>query len=637
MAGSSNMRDALTRPLFAAVAVAAAVAGLSLAAAHPLAPGVVTGAFVAWSLASYLRPGLWLALLPATLPLLNLSPWTGWLVFDELDIAILSTVAAEFARLAMRGSPGPSLPSRVAAAAFVLAGLGPFWLSRGLDDAGGWSFGLFEGYGDPLNSVRIVKPLLWALLLLPLLHHALRDAASTRLALERLGRGMLCGLCAVTLAALWDRAAFPGLLDFSSPYRTVAMFWEMHVGGAAIDAYLALAAPFVAWRLFASRTPVRWAVAAVLALLTEYVCLTTFSRGVYLAVVTPLLLLGLLLRRQPRDREPGRPLIAVCTILLAALMVFEATLVLGSGTFMLNRIGSSERDFRGRILHWHNGLKLLQTPGDWLFGIGLGRLPSRYAATAPDGEWPGRAEIDNRSGQPFVRISGPPSQQSFGGLYGLTQRVPVLTSGALLVRLDVRAAHATRLRLSVCEVHLLYERNCQDALVTVQASGTEWQSLSARLAGPPLTVGNPYAPRMSVFAITPLDAGGVAELDNVSLQADQFELLSNGHFTQGLAHWFPVAKSQFLPWHIDNLYLEMLIERGLSGLILFLTLVGCALWNLCFGPARGVAFSPFLAASLMGAMTVGLVSSIMDTPRVAFLLALVLLFSLRLNARSGAA
>jgi O-Antigen ligase len=651
MTRSSCNRTALRRPLLAGASVAAAAAGLLLASHHPLWPGLLSALFCVWFLVSYWRPGMWLAVLPATLPLLNFSPWTGWLVFDEFDLAVLSTVAAEFARLAWQREPlrrapsGETLPCagpyRATPIVLGLACVGLVNLSRGLGDAGAWSFGLFQGYADPLNSARIFKPVFHILLLLPLLKQAFGSTEHTRLALERLVNGMLFGLFVVTLAVLWDRAAHPGLLDFASPYRTVALFWEMHVGGAAIDAYLALAIPFVGWRLYSTRTPLQWGATAVLALLTEYVCLTTFSRGVYLAVITSLGLLGLLLRRQSFGRPPdeiGLNTWAARMILLAMLMVLEAVFVLGSSTFMMTRIGSSEHDFRDRFVHWQNGLALLRTPGDWAFGVGLGRLPSRYAATVSDGEFPGRVELHAEPGHHAMRIFGPRSRAAFGGLYGLTQRVPIQTSESLLVRFDAQALHATRLRLSVCEMHLLYERNCLAAEVTVQATGHDSQAFAVRLVGAPLTVGNWYAPRMGVFSMTVLDAGGAVELDNVSLKgSNRVEQLLNGDFMQQLAHWFPVAKNQFLPWHIDNLYIEIMIERGLAGLIVFLGLIGCAAWNLCLGSARRLAISPFLLASVAGVMTVGLVSSVMDVPRVALLVLLVVFVSMRLNDRTVAA
>ena len=50
---------------------------------------------------------------------------------------------------------------------------------------------------------------------------------------------MLAGLCGVVFIALWERLAFPGLTNFSEDYRVISTFGAMHVGGSAIDGYLA--------------------------------------------------------------------------------------------------------------------------------------------------------------------------------------------------------------------------------------------------------------------------------------------------------------------------------------------------------------------------------------------------------------
>lgn len=76
----------------------------------------------------------------------------------------------------------------------------------------------------------------------------------------------------------------------------------------------------------------------------------------------------------------------------------------------------------------------------------------------------------------------------------------------------------------------------------------------------------------------------------------------------------------------------MLIEHGLTGLAVFFMLIGFAAWNLCFGTGRRLVIAPFLVVSLAGAMTIGLVSSVVDVPRVAFLLLLLALSSMRLSA-----
>ncbi len=90
-----------------------------------------------------------------------------------------------------------------------------------------------------------------------------------------------------------------------------------------------------------------------------------------------------------------------------------------------------------------------------------------------------------------------------------------------------------------------------------------------------------------------------------------------------------------MPWHIDNLYLELLIERGLLGLLLGGALVATALWQLVLGSARHQPLAPYLAASLSGVLLVGLVSSVMDVPRVAFLLFLLVFGALQLAQTSA--
>jgi hypothetical protein len=612
---------------------------LWLALRHPLVPGTATIACCAWALTSFMRPGWWLLAVPATLPLLNFSPWTGWLIFDEFDLLIMATLAGGQARMAFIAPTPRATAERDAVwrckeygALLMLGVMGVVGLLKGLGETDALALGLFGGYDGPANSVRTVKPLLYSVLLLPLLRRELRDPESSARAMKRFANGSLVGLGVVALAVCWERAAFPGFLNFTSPYRSVGMFWEMHVGGAALDAYLVLTVPFVVWALWSATSWTRWIAAAFLALLAEYACLTTYSRGVYLAVVASLVLLAFLLNRQRRDhscdaKAPHR--IRVRASVLAALMLLEALLVVGSGSFMVGRLGASERDLRGRLAHWQDGLGLLHSPGDWALGLGLGRLPADYAAAVAGGEFPGSVQLYTDPGNSYVSIAGPRSVRTLGGLYGLTQRLPTGASDSRLFSLDVRATRATRLRLSKCEIHLLYERLCQAAVAEVRPTETRWHTISVDLVGTRLSAGPWYAPRSQVLTISVLDDDASIDVDNLSLKGDdRIEQVRNGGFSRGLARWFPVAKNHFLPWHVDNLYLEVLIERGVLGLAAFLMVVVCALRRLAFGMSAGERMAPFLAASLTGALTVGLVCSVLDVPRVAFLFFLVLLIAI---------
>lgn len=630
---------ALRRLVWSLPALGSFLAGLALAWHHPLWPTAASVVFVVWCVLAAWRPNAWLLLAPACLPWLNFSPWTGWLIFEEFDILLLGALAGGYARLACAPPPDPGTPqNRVLwfpVTLLLLLGASGLWaLWRGVMDAGGFAFDWFAGYTDALNSVRVFKSLGFVLLFAPLL--ASIQARPPARAGAHFAWGMVLGLLQVTLAAVWERAAFPGVFDFSSPYRTVALFWEMHVGGAAIDAYLALSTPFVVWALVRARTPAAWVGSGILAMGVGYACLTTFSRGVYGAVTASLLLLGVLLWLQTR-----RALTLACgmtvphrrrfdrwrhtaSLLLLLVLLAEVVGVLGAGSFMTRRLGNADRDLDSRRTHWQHGLDLLQQPADWLLGIGLGRFPAHYASQAPRGEFPGSV----KPGDGFVTLTGPASRRALGGLYALTQRVASPTASPLWVSLQVRVQAPTHVSVRLCERHLLYDGHCQAALVRVLPKAHAWQTLLLPLRGPALSGGKWYAPRLHLFSLAVTNAGGMADIGQLWLLGSKgTPALANGDFSQGLAQWFPAAQSHFVPWHSDNLFLELLVERGLLGLLLWLTWAGYAAWHVLWGSARAQAHSPFLAASLFAVLLVGLVSSVMDVPRVATLVQLLVLAS----------
>ena len=80
-----------------------------------------------------------------------------------------------------------------------------------------------------------------------------------------------------------------------------------------------------------------------------------------------------------------------------------------------------------------------------------------------------------------------------------------------------------------------------------------------------------------------------------------------------------------MPWHVDNLALELLIERGALSLAAFTVLAALALRRLTAPRRRRCGLAPIAAAALAGALLVGGVSSLLDMPRVAVLLLTIVL------------
>ena len=153
------------------------------------------------------------------------------------------------------------------------------------------------------------------------------------------------GLGGAALACVWERAAYVGLADFSTDYRTTALFWEMHVGGAALDGFLALTLPFAVHQLLIARHPLRWALAAALCVLGAYAALSTFSRILYIALPLGLATLAVLHALQQRNRsmkisgevsdtltdEPEGPAWPAALVLIGGFAAMAASIFPGSG------------------------------------------------------------------------------------------------------------------------------------------------------------------------------------------------------------------------------------------------------------------------------------------------------------------
>ncbi len=658
-----------TRAANAATAAACLVLALWLALHHPIAPLAAALLVLAVAAVAARWRGFWLVAIPAALPWLDFSPWTGWQVVSEFDIFLLAIFAGVFGRLARSFTRGriadpiakPVVPPAMLATdwtqwilLFVLALSGLVGLVRGLIDAGGLGEGWFQSYADPLNGLRVAKSLFFGLLTVALSRDAIASDATW--AGRRLSAGMLLGLGTVVLAVLWERVAYPGLFDFERVYRATALFWEMHVGGAAIDAYLAMALPFAWWAVSATRG--RWSRlgAITLALVSVYVCIVTFSRNVYLAVALPALVLAVAAWLRPvrrsdetqhelpvsagrRKSQARLSLWLWCLFAAVALAIPQW----GAGSFLLNRLEDTGRVMEARLVHWQRALSLQGNTSEQIWGVGLGRFPSRYDQADRKGGLPGQIrwhaknpeQNPNAQGERnFVKLWAAHGRMHSAGSFGLTQRVPMIPGVRYQVELDLRASTPTIVVAEVCERQLLYDWDCQYALFRPPVGVSAWSRQIQAMQGPTFGPQPWYAPRLGLMMLTILNAGGEADIGHVALTAGgSTGLIENGDFQDQLARWFPAAQYHYLPWHADSLVLELLVERGWSGLITFGALMALALVRLvrlARSRSAGLPMARFLGASLLGVLLAGVFGSVMDMPRVAFLVYLLAFFALQL-------
>jgi hypothetical protein len=776
--------------LAGALSLACAAAAAWLAAHHPLSPAAALAGCAALAALTVRWPASGPPWLLPLLPLAGLMPFTGWIVVEELDLAVLAVAAGGWLRVAF-GWPGSRVgdaPGRLWPTLLWLLPLGvstALSMLHGIGDAGGLVWGWWQGYREPLNSVRLAKPLAEVLLLLPLWQAAAR--ADEPAASRRLANSMVGLVAVVALCVLWERLAYTGLLDFSSDYRATGPFWEMHVGGAALDAVLAMGLPFAFAGLFRVVAPWRWVGLAAVLAVALYAALVTFSRIVYAAVplglMVLLLLEGVARRGRPAPQAPasgsawGPALLAVLAFTGAAASLFPsagyrgllalwgaatvlltlsgvwrglptsrrwmglalavpavalvpalaqlapkgayvayalaavATLgcaaaarrrpggwsgvasvgafagllaaivavcvhwggpqasgvslalalglgvlalgaslsprppwpdrwrwqaqtaglllaaaavvgVFGGGAYMGKRLSDASQEAGARRAHWQAALDLIGAGDRWL-GMGLGRFVSVHALSGRPvdrvGDYRLLPQGDREGlGAALVMSSGG-HQLGFGEVLRIAQRVATPAPGPVKLKLVLRSQGASQLVFEICERHLLYPGSCVFASREVAAQ-PGWQTLELRLAGDTLGGGPWYAPRLAVFALALESGNSRIVVERLSLRDGAGrELLVNGEFENGLSHWFFTSDRWHLPWHAKNAALHLLFEQGFLGLGAFGLLTAAALWRLSIGAARRHPLAPALASAIVGLCVVGLIDSLFDMPRVAFL------------------
>lgn len=266
--------------------------------------------------------------LPALLPVLDLAPWTGWFFIEEIDLLLLLTAAIGYWKME-DCPPGARLKSVAWAgmALLTLAYLISIW--RVLLPLPAIDANAFTDYLSPYNSLRVGKSWLWTMVLLPiLLRCAGPDLANVR---RYFLPGMLAGLALVSCAAIWERWLFPGLMNFSSDYRTTAPFSAMHTGGAALDGYLALSFPLLSIWLLEHQSRFKTLCAIALLGAGGYAGLSTFSRGLYAAYACSAAIIAMALIapkfKQPSWHSVRRMIVAIGILALlihALLGVFSS-------------------------------------------------------------------------------------------------------------------------------------------------------------------------------------------------------------------------------------------------------------------------------------------------------------------------
>ena len=576
------------------------------------------GAWLVLGLAMYAAvlwryPRVGLPAILALLPLLNFAPWSGWILLNEFDLLVAVTLAVRLLRpRADIASPALSRGAKwaigfVAASFFVSASIGLLPLSPFDANA------MFTYYSS-FNSLRELKGFAWALALLPLLIEETRQPQRME---QRWVAGMLLGLCGVVTVIVWQRAVYAGLLDFASDYRVEGTFPELHTGGGDVHAYLVTAIPFVVAWIVLRPTAGRVALGAALFVLASYAIGVTFTRGAYVGYCGVLVLMGIAMACHGlRQRNWKLKRVAMVAVLAATGLAVMIPIL--SGSFMEARLAGTQTEATTRMQHWARTIAMMDKDlTTALFGMGLGSFPTAFLFKYRDAA-SATFSYEREDGNGFLRLgSGRP-------LY-LDQRVPVVADKSYTLSLDMRSSDPeAKVAVTLCEKSVQYSFRCKATSFQRRAAATSWEHREVDLNSEQVGSAPWLLQRPVALSIANARRGSIVDVDNVRLLDESgHDVIANGDFSGGGSRWF-FSADDHLPWHIFNLWVQILFEQGWAGVVALTVVVLISLRRLAIGMWRGDLFAATLLAALGGFLLTGLTESLFDGPRVTTLFFLLL-------------
>lgn len=558
-------------------------------------------------------PRIWLPVLLAALPLLDFAPLSGRFFFDEFDLLILLTLAGlAWHRPGIKSAYRFAVPARrllaLCAASVAISALIGSYPYPALDA------NAFSNYYSPYNALRVGKGVLYALLLLPLLRQALQEHAGQ--AYRAMALGMVLGSLGAALVVIWERASFPGVWNFYSGYRVAGPFSGMHTGGAYIEAYFATAMPFVLWWTLKSRHWLARVFGSAVFLAACYAMLVTYARGGYIALALGIsvLLLSLLFHRSAFFRRLHLRSAAIALLLIAGAGWFA-----WRDTPMEYRFSIAHSDVAKRTAHWSGVLGMMgQDAGSKLLGMGLGSLPYTYYRHSGQevlSSYHFVSEQDNT----YLALSG-------GDPLYFEQIVDVRGGENYRLELSLLSKNAdAELLIPVCRKWLLYSTSCSWNVIKVGDTGGLWKSYAININTRKFRELPWYASPTVKLSLLNLNEDTLIGIDNISLRlsgGSGAELIRNGGFEQGMDYWFFSADNH-LPWHFKNLLLQVYFEQGWLGVLAFLGLLAYVGHTLLQRYRENSFPFPAMAAALTGFLTVGVVDSLFDFPRMSLLFYLI--------------
>jgi hypothetical protein len=580
----------------------------------PLAAG-----FGAYALCLWRWPRLWLVAVPALLPVFDLAPWSGRFFFDEFDALVLLTAGV----LALRDRGVERVPPISRPVVWVLALLAVSYLVATLIAL--WppppiTPDSFANYYSPYNSLRVAKGFVWALLLFwPLRRAVARDADAKFL----LCLGLLLGLIAVCVVAVYERWLFPGVFAWNTDYRVTSTFSSMHTGDGPIDVWLGTTIPLLGILIIQRRWLALLPLTIGGGVLSLYTLFAATSRGPIVAVAIAYVagLLALWATRRGRGRALGAAILG----LSAAVLISTLGLPILAQTALGQRFTQTGQDATIRFQHWRAALSLRDDSlAARMLGMGLGSFPLLHQQ---------RSTVEPRAAHYSFMSDGPDGflrLWSGQNLY-MGQAIAIAPHQDYQLSISVRSSEPSAVfAVAWCELWLLYSAHCTQNDFRLEAPPDRWQTLRGTIHAGQTGSARPLAglslrpPTRITFSVSNAPLRGV-DVGAISLIDEQGrELIQNGAFDRGADHWTWAVDSH-LPWHTKNLAVYVLIEQGWFGLLALGALLALTLTALARQIAAGDQLSAVVLAALTGFMVAGVTVSTFDQPRLVLMFYLLCL------------
>ncbi|MGC3965568.1 MAG: hypothetical protein QM803_20220 [Rhodocyclaceae bacterium] len=307
--------------------------------------------------------------------------------------------------------------------------------------------------------------------------------------------------------------------------------------------------------------------------------------------------------------------------LLVALGCTGMTIAVANSYYAGTRFSTVGADLNTRINNWRQVITLVDSPSHALLGLGAGQFPLAYRWKIIDSLFSGDVHLNSDGQTTWATLDAPRHIQGGEEVFRITQRVRG-NEIVLPARLQFRGRARTDavIGMELCRKHLIYPAVCIGRNMTIPGDGQWHQMTWDAAAGTDLDGGPWYAYRPLTFAFSPQATQAFDVTDISLIDATGTERLDNGNFALDGWRWFSASDRQHLPWHAKNVFLHMLVENGALGVVALGLAFIVALVRLVSWPGNMHPLAAPMAASLAGFLVAGTFDSIIDAPRVAFML-----------------